>query len=205
MLGELVVTPSISGSLSYGKSDAVLKTKTITENGIYNAHDDEADGFSSVTVNCPSGITYEKLCDVQYVGNDTEQIPVMYSLTKGTNFDEFISYSSDTRKFTVLKDFDAFIVPYVYQYSTPSGSYAYGSLYINDTEEVIFHVPYRRAGSVAGYPVVRHMTANETFYNYTPYSDGYPQQMLKLYKMNGASASDITTFQNMLEMVAPTE
>lgn len=205
MIGELIPTPSMSGRLSLGKADAILVTKSITQNGTYNAHSDSADGYSQVTVTVPSGITYERLCFAQYVGNDTEQIPVMDNLTEDTNFDEFLSYSSDTGKFTVLKDFDAFIVPYVYQYSTPTGSYAYGSLYINDTEEIIFHVPYRQTGSVAGYPVVRHMTANETFYSYTPYSDGFPQQMLKVYKMDGASASDITTFQNMLEMTAPSE
>lgn len=205
MIGELVPTPSISGRLSLGRTDAILTTKTITQNGTYNAHSDEADGYSQVTVTVPSGITYERLCFAQYVGNDTEQIPVMDELTKDANFDTYLSYSTNTKKFTVVSDFDAFIVPYVYTYQTPTGSYSYGSLYINDAEEITFHCPYRQLGSVAGYPIVRHMTAGETFYNYTPYSDGFPQQMLKVYKMDGASASDITTFQNMLEMVAPTE
>lgn len=38
-----------------GGSDATLITKTITENGTYAATDDNADGFSSVTVNVPVG------------------------------------------------------------------------------------------------------------------------------------------------------
>lgn len=33
----------------------ILTTKTITENGTYNASDDNADGYSSVTVNVASG------------------------------------------------------------------------------------------------------------------------------------------------------
>lgn len=33
----------------------VLTTKTVTENGTYTASDDDADGYSSVTVNVPTG------------------------------------------------------------------------------------------------------------------------------------------------------
>lgn len=36
-------------------SSPILVTKTITENGTYDASDDNADGFSSVVVNVPSG------------------------------------------------------------------------------------------------------------------------------------------------------
>ena len=39
---------------SGGGSSATLITKTITENGTYNASDDSADGYSSVTVNVPT-------------------------------------------------------------------------------------------------------------------------------------------------------
>ena len=38
-----------------GGSSATLITKTITENGTYSAEDDDADGYSEVTVNVPSG------------------------------------------------------------------------------------------------------------------------------------------------------
>ena len=36
-------------------NSAELVTKTIIENGVYNASDDNADGYSSVTVNVPKG------------------------------------------------------------------------------------------------------------------------------------------------------
>lgn len=39
---------------SGGGSSATLITKTITENGTYNASDDSADGYSSVTVDVPT-------------------------------------------------------------------------------------------------------------------------------------------------------
>ena len=40
---------------SGGGGGSTLITKTITENGTYNAEDDDADGYSSVTVNIPAG------------------------------------------------------------------------------------------------------------------------------------------------------
>ena len=151
-----------------------------------------------------SAVEYERLCFAQYVGNDAEEIPTMGTLTEDTNYSEYLSYSSSTGKFTVLADFDAFVVPYVYQYRTPSGSYANGAFYINDTVVKEYQVAFRQSGVTAGYPVVRHMTANDTFYSYTPASDGYPQQMLKVYKINGASSDYISALQSMIEMTAPT-
>lgn len=38
-----------------GGDTPVLVTKTVTENGIYNASGDNADGYRSVTVALPSG------------------------------------------------------------------------------------------------------------------------------------------------------
>lgn len=45
------------GSLIFNKSGggAVLITKNINDNGIYNASADNADGFSCVVVNVPKG------------------------------------------------------------------------------------------------------------------------------------------------------
>ena len=41
-----------------GGGGSVLITKTITDNGVYNASADNADGFSRVTVNVPKGGLY---------------------------------------------------------------------------------------------------------------------------------------------------
>ena len=40
-----------------GGGDAVLKQKTVTQNGTYNASSDSADGYSKVTVNVPNTYT----------------------------------------------------------------------------------------------------------------------------------------------------
>ena len=50
--GNIIPTIEIKGQLIGGGADpAILIEKTITENGIYNAADFNADGFSSVDVN----------------------------------------------------------------------------------------------------------------------------------------------------------
>ena len=52
----------VNGSLITGSATApVLTTKSITQNGIYNASSDSADGYSSVTVNVSGGSTTLKL------------------------------------------------------------------------------------------------------------------------------------------------
>lgn len=58
--GGMTVTdvPNSAGTGSVVTGDvSVLTTKTITQNGTYDAEDDSADGYSSVTVNVPTGIT----------------------------------------------------------------------------------------------------------------------------------------------------
>lgn len=50
---------------SGGGISATLTTKNITENGTYNASDDSADGYSSVTVNVPTPTAVEKNVQTQ--------------------------------------------------------------------------------------------------------------------------------------------
>lgn len=50
-----------------GGGSATLITKSITANGTYNASDDSADGYSSVTVNVPSGASsWKKIAEASY-------------------------------------------------------------------------------------------------------------------------------------------
>ena len=57
-----------SGGGGSGGSSATLITKTITENGTYNASSDNADGYSIVTVNVPSSGTssWTKVAETSY-------------------------------------------------------------------------------------------------------------------------------------------
>lgn len=52
----------------YGGGSATLITKTITANGTYSAEDDDADGYSSVTVNVPSSAasSWTKVAETSY-------------------------------------------------------------------------------------------------------------------------------------------
>ena len=53
--------------------EAVLTTKTITANGTYNAQDDSADGYSSVTVNVPTPTPSLQSKSVSYTPTETAQ------------------------------------------------------------------------------------------------------------------------------------
>lgn len=56
--GTYDVTDKASAEVSVSGS-ATLITKTINQNGTYNAQDDNADGYSSVTVNVVGSVSYE--------------------------------------------------------------------------------------------------------------------------------------------------
>ena len=51
-LFDMAVAAKLAGGS--GGGEAVLKTKTVTANGVYNASSDHADGYSSVTVAVPT-------------------------------------------------------------------------------------------------------------------------------------------------------
>lgn len=177
---------SVDVNVSGGGS--TLITKTITQNGTYDAQDDNADGYSSVTVNVSGGgggnITIERLCHAEYVGNDTEEIPTMNTLTEDVNFSDYLSYDSSTGKFTVLADFDAYIVPWVYEYASASATNGTGKFIINGTDMVFFGTTSRGSGSDGGQPFFVHLSTGDVMWSYTPSSDGYPQQYLKIYKVD---------------------
>jgi hypothetical protein len=62
----------------YGGS-ATLITKTITANGTYSAEDDDADGYSEVTVNVPSSAasSWTKVAETTYQVSTTSTSPTM--------------------------------------------------------------------------------------------------------------------------------
>lgn len=72
-----------------GGSSATLITKSITENGTYNASSDNADGYSQVTVNVSGGGTVEpEEKDVNYYDYDGTRL---YSYTK----EEFLALETE--------------------------------------------------------------------------------------------------------------
>ena len=124
----------------------------------------------------------ERLCYAQYVGADTVQIPVMDNLSQEGSYSTYLSYSSSTKKFTVLADFDAIIVPWVTNYRGGASRKSQGAFYINNTSVATYEVTDVNLGTCAGKPMLYSFKANDTFWNYTPATNGYPQQMLKVYR-----------------------
>ena len=161
-----------------------LIEKTITENGTYDAEDDEADGYSSVTVNVQGAGSMSKVVYVEYVGADANQIPVVSSMIQGDDFASYISYDSTTKKFTVLQQFTALVIPWVKQYRDAS-TYAEGEFYVNDVKQTWFRVQTGSTGSINGNRLWINFQEGDTFWNKTPNSNGWPQQHLKIYKCVG--------------------
>jgi len=149
----------------------------------------------------PTEAGIERLCDIVYEGHDREEYPILDTSesTFDENYDEYLSYDSTTRKFTVVKSFSALLIPWTYNYDTASGSYSHGEFYINDTKEKEWRTDYKTVGYYAGVSVVHSFSQGDTFNNYTPSSAGYPQQMLKVFKIDSTLTTlftDMFTFNN---------
>ena len=132
----------------------------------------------------------ERLCYIVYVGRDTEEIPTISVPTYDDNFSEYLSYDISTKKFTVLQNFTALIVPWTYNYNNAASTYSHGEFYINDVVASSWDVDYTGERYFRGKTLVHSFSQGDTFYNYTPSSDGYPQQNLKIYKLGSQDAID---------------
>lgn len=137
------------------------------------------------------GGSYERLCYVTYVGNDAPEIPTISTIDEGTNYSSYLSYDSTTKKFTVLQDFIGIVTAWVYQYRSPGASYSYGTFYVNNIQQMWFRTYTLNLGDKGGTTGLFDFKQGDTFYSYTPSSDGYPQQMLKVYILSNISVSDI--------------
>lgn len=150
-------------------------------------------GGSTPTVN-----TIERLCkcsENSSSSRDTDHQHIAYfgdgvgTITQDTNYSEYLSYDSTTKKFTVLKNFVALIIPWTFNYSTASSTYSHGEFYVNDIKVLNWESSTRTQGYFEGRCLTRALVAGDTFYCYTPVSDGYPEQNLKVYNLNTSTDS----------------
>ena len=141
-----------------------------------------------------------RLCYVVYVGRDKVEIPTIKTIDKSDNFDSYLYYNESTLKFEVLKTFDAIIVPWVYQYATAPNTAGQGAFYYNDTKLKSYTTPSKSAGSKAGAVIYQHLEEGDVFYSYTPSTNGYPQQYLKVY--NVVNLSEIPTVTQYVDELA---
>lgn len=88
-------------------SDAILKDKTITENGTYDASEDGVDGYSSVTVNVDGReydieqtILEDGTCALNIVNQDAvSYIKYQLTLEKSGTGTSFLTISNETEAF----------------------------------------------------------------------------------------------------------
>lgn len=189
----------------------VLVTKTITQNGTYNASSDNADGYLQVVVNVSGGggASIERLFSASENSSSARHTDHTHKayfddgtgiITEDSNYSNYLSYDNSANEFEVLQGFTALIIPWTYEYQSASGSYPHGEFYINGTMVSNWMVDYRAQGYFLGTSLVHTFNQGDTFYSYTPSGDGYPEQNLKLYKIDSASASlftDMFTFHNV--------
>lgn len=146
----------------------------------------------------------KRLCHIVYIGNDSAEIPAIdsTSTTYDADFSSYLSYNSTTKKFTVLQGFSAVIIPWTYNYDSALSSYSQGELYINDTKITDWTLDYLSQGYYKGELLLHTFSQGDTFYNYTPSGDGYPQQNLKVYRLTSqdvvTSVTEMFTFYNAL-------
>lgn len=127
------------------------------------------------------GGSCERLFYLRCYNNDLSEIPQASSWNKSDKFDNYVSYDSSTRKFTVLQDFTGLIVAWVYTYQTYMSSRSDGAFYINGKQIGQYEAAANEQGSKGGSYFIYPFKTGDTFWPYTPTRDGYPQQNLKVY------------------------
>lgn len=189
--GDTAITYRSSGTVTPVPVQPVLVSKNITENGTYDAEDDDADGYSEVNVSVQSAIC-ERLMYARCVNNDQEEIPAMSNIEQDTNYSSYLSYDSSTKKFTVLQDFTGVVVAWVYAYRTYESSRPDGAFYVNSTQMLAYTATGNAQGSTGGRSGIYNFKQGDTFWMYTPSRRGYPQQNCKVYRVSALNDNVFT-------------
>lgn len=136
----------------------------------------------------------EWLCTGKAPGNDSAE-KVDYTLGRMDISETYYDYltfdnvfGQDTKDFIVQQDFNALIIPWTYNYDTALSTYSHGAFYINNTLAASWQVDYMSERFYRGVPIFAELHTNDRMYGYTPSSDGYPQQCIKIYRLADANA-----------------
>ena len=192
-------------------------TKTITQNGTYNAQDDSADGYSQVTVNVSGGgggVTAKYLCR-GHCDVDSGETEVNKELTveEYTDYEDYLTYDTTNNQFEVLQDFEAILVPYIYCYQQGSSApqmdvMINGSRYI-ETMRGINTVGTTQGvagwlGLPSEYDSVRIKLSQGDTIALQKYVDtGWTGFNIKIYKLCGVNSS-IDSFMNSITTLSDT-
>ena len=166
----------------------ILLTKTSIEATYYSGDWHNISASIYAWNQLPSNV--ERLCYFEGVQSDTVQIPPATTLDEDTNFSEYLSYDTTTKKFTVVKAFSAMVTGWVYQFQNAS-SYGTGQFVVNNTAMMNYQVQSTSAGSKDGDTGVFDFAVGDTFWAYQNTSNGWPQQFLKVYLLKNLGVSGV--------------
>jgi len=138
----------------------------------------DAADFASRIMGLPS-VAY--LLKLDCVGRDTEEIPQVSQLDKSGIFDDYVTFDTSTRKFTVIKAFSAEIHAWVRTYQTYYSSKSEGAFYVNSTRVAYYEAAGYEQGSIGEVYTTYSFKVNDQFWVYTPSSRGYPEQHLQMW------------------------
>ena len=185
------------GSNSGGGS--TLITKSITQNGTYSAQDDNADGYSEVSVNVIPP-NYELISTfIEDNGDSASSFIPRYETTQQVfavplietqSLAGYVSYDSSTNEIIIQKDFYGTLVGRVFPIAN-ANSYHCGCCWLNDKRLLgycyraysgyyagIAHSLMLHSGDKIRLSSTNIISPTET--NWT--EPGYPTQQLKIYK-----------------------
>lgn len=184
----------------YTVTDTTLKNiadaiRTKTERTAPIFVEDMDDEILSIVTGGGGGAECDRLFFAQGYDNWQVEIPTITSLIQDEKYSEYVSYDTTTKKFTALKDFTAVIVAWVYTYQTYEASRSDGAFYVNSTKLAQYEATGNAAGSVGGVRLIYNLKQGDTFYPYTPTTDGYPRQYCKVYAISDID-DDVFTYTN---------
>lgn len=133
--------------------------------------------FGSMIMGLPS---LKMLFNLVCVGKDTAEIPQVDTINYGAIFQDYLTFDTTTRKFTVIKEFTGDVYAWVYQYRSPRSTYSPGQFIVNGTVVASYKTTTLDSGATAGQRLNYHFSVGDKFWVYTPNSNGYPQQHLEM-------------------------
>lgn len=173
------------------ENPVALNSKTIIQNGTYNAIDDNVDGYDEVIVNVSSSggsLKYLLFAEQNVAQSNwtTGNLPLDNIEGKSNDYTDYLSYDSSTQKLTVLKAFSAIITAWVVN-GWSSNQPPIMTLRVNDSE--IRRVTATSAqGSIKADNYVVNLSIGDTININNPANQGWGFGKLKIYSISdGAS------------------
>ena len=141
------------------------------------------------------------LCYGQAAGNDIIEKPDLTTLNTSADYGKYLSYDHTTKEFTVIAPFKAIITAWVYQYRSPNQTTSEGEFYYNGTKiGKKYKCGSKNLGDTAGLTRAIEVSAGDTFYVYTPSTNGYPQQRIKIYLCNDDAFTTFNTYDEAFSL-----